>query len=86
MHERVKKLHRIYREEGLTVCKRGGRKRAVGTTTPMAIPQGPNQRRSLDFVTDSLRHARRLHRRMAYRLQRPPPTHKPPWLDTSRIC
>jgi len=39
-----KKLYRIYREEGLTVRKRGGRKRAVGTRTPMAIPQGPNQR------------------------------------------
>ena len=35
-----KKLYRIYREEGLTVRKRGGRKRAVGTRTPMAIPQG----------------------------------------------
>jgi putative transposase len=36
-----KKLYRIYREEGLTVRKRGGRKRAVGTRAPMAIPQGP---------------------------------------------
>ena len=33
-----KKLYRLYREEGLTVRKRGGRKRAVGTRTPMAIP------------------------------------------------
>lgn len=49
-----KKLYRIYREEGLTVRKRGGRKRALGTRTPMAIPQGPNQRWSLDFVSDSL--------------------------------
>ncbi len=38
-----KTLYRIYREEGLTVHKRGGRKRAVGTRKPMAIPQGPNQ-------------------------------------------
>ena len=36
-----KKLYRIYREEGLTVRKRGGRKRALGTRAPMAIPQGP---------------------------------------------
>lgn len=36
-----KKLYRIYREEGLTVRKRGGRKRAIGTRAPMAIPQGP---------------------------------------------
>ena len=54
-----KMLYRIYREEGLTVRKRGGRKRAVGTRTPMAIPQGPNQRWSLDFVSDSLSCARR---------------------------
>ena len=43
-----KKLYRIYREEGLTVRKRGGRKRAIGTRAPMAIPQGPNQSWSLD--------------------------------------
>lgn len=47
-----KKLYRIYREEGLTVRKRGGRKRAVGTRAPMAVPQGPNQRWSLDFECD----------------------------------
>ena len=54
-----KKLYRIYREEGLTVRKRGGRKRALGTRTPMAIPQGPNQRWSLGFVSDSLSCGRR---------------------------
>ncbi|XCC97817.1 IS3 family transposase (plasmid) [Salipiger sp. H15] len=54
-----KKLYRIYREEGLTVRKRGGRKRALGTRAPMAIPQGPNQRWSLDFVSDSLLDGRR---------------------------
>jgi len=54
-----KKLYRIYREEGLTVRKRGGRKRALGTRAPMAIPQGANQRWSLDFVSDSLADGRR---------------------------
>ena len=49
-----KKLYRIYREEGLSVRKRGGRKRAIGTRALMAIPQGPNQRWSLDFISDSL--------------------------------
>lgn len=39
-----KKLYRIYREEGLTVRKRGGRKRALGTRAPMAIPQGQSRR------------------------------------------
>jgi transposase InsO family protein len=49
-----KKLLRIYREEGLKVRRRGGRKRALGTRTPMVLPQGPNQRWSLDFVSDAL--------------------------------
>ena len=49
-----KKLYRLYREERLTVRKRGGRKRALGTRAPMAIPQGSNQRWSLDFVSDAL--------------------------------
>ncbi len=53
------KLYRIYREEGLTVRKRGGRKRAIGTRAPMAIPQGANQRWSLDFVSDTLSEGRR---------------------------
>ncbi len=54
-----KKLYRIYKEERLTVRKRGGRKRALGTRAPMTIPQGANQRWSLDFVSDSLIDGRR---------------------------
>ena len=54
-----KKLYRLYKEERLTVRKRGGRKRALGTRAPMAIPQGPNQRWSLDFVSDALVDGRR---------------------------
>lgn len=54
-----KKLYRLYREERLMVRKRGGRKRALGTRAPMALPQGPNQRWSLDFVSDALVHGRR---------------------------
>ena len=54
-----KKLLRLYREEKLTVRRRGGRKRALGTRAPMAIPQGPNQRWSLDFVTDAFVHGAR---------------------------
>jgi len=49
-----KKLYRLYREERLMVRKRGGRKRALGTRAPMAIPQDANQRWSLDFVSDAL--------------------------------
>lgn len=54
-----KKLYRLYREERLTVKKRGGRKRALGTRAPMAIPQEANQRWSLDFVSDTLADGRR---------------------------
>lgn len=54
-----KKLFRLYREERLMVRKRGGRKRALGTRAPMAVPQGPNQRWSLDFVSDALASSRR---------------------------
>jgi len=44
------KLRRLYREERLQVRRRGGRKRALGTSAPMALPQGLNQRWSLDFL------------------------------------
>ena len=54
-----KKLRRVYAEERLQVRRRGGRKRALGTRAPMTIPQGPNQRWSLDFVTDALDDGRR---------------------------
>jgi putative transposase len=54
-----KKLFRIYREEKLIVRKRGGRKRALGTRAPMTIPQGANQRWSVDFVSDALADGRR---------------------------
>ncbi|EAU44273.1 Integrase, catalytic domain [Salipiger bermudensis HTCC2601] len=48
-----KKLYRIYREEGLSVKRRRGRKRARGTRTPMPVAAWPNARWSLDFVSDS---------------------------------
>jgi putative transposase len=49
-----KKLYRLYREEGLAVRRRRGRQRATGTRAPAALPQAPNQRWSLDFVSDGL--------------------------------
>ena len=48
-----KKLRRLYAEERLQVRRRGGRKRALGSRAPLAPPQGPNQRWSLDFLTIS---------------------------------
>jgi len=42
---------RLHREERLQVRRCGGRKRALSTLAPMTIPQGPNQRWSLDLVS-----------------------------------
>ncbi len=55
-----KRLFRIYREEQLHVRRRGVRKRALGTRAPMVLPLLPNQRWSLDFVSDQLTDGRRL--------------------------
>jgi len=55
----LKKLRRLYREEKLQVRKRGGRKRALGTRRPMIVPDRPNQRWSLDFVSDAFTDGRR---------------------------
>lgn len=54
-----KKLRRLYAEERLQVQRRGGRKRALGTRAPLTMPQGPNQRWSLDFLGDALSDGRR---------------------------
>jgi putative transposase len=54
-----KKVQRIYREEKLTVRRRGGRKRALGERRPIEPAQTPNQRWSLDFVSDQLTDGRR---------------------------
>jgi len=54
-----KKLYRLYKEERLTVRRRGGRKRAIGTRAPMTIPQGANQRWPVDFVHDVLARGKR---------------------------
>lgn len=54
-----KRLYRLYREEGLSVRRRRGRKRAIGTRAPVSLPQDPNQRWSLDVVADALNWGRR---------------------------
>jgi putative transposase len=54
-----KKLFRLYREGKLAVRRRGGRKRAIGTRAPMMVPMAPNERWSLDFVSDQLTDGRR---------------------------
>ena len=59
-HVNLKKIRRLYSEERLQVRKRSGRRKALGTRAPMAIPQGANQRWSLDFVSDTFTDNRRL--------------------------
>jgi putative transposase len=59
IHMNHKKLRRLYREERLQVRRRIGRKRALGMRSPLAVPQGPNQRWSLDFVSDQFGCGRR---------------------------
>ena len=54
-----KKHYRLYRAEKLMVRRRAGRKRALGTRAPMALPLTINQRWSLDFVSDTLSDGRR---------------------------
>jgi putative transposase len=55
-----KRLFRLRRQEKLVVRKRGGRKRALGTRSPMVLPKAPNQRWSLDLMSDALNSGRRL--------------------------
>ena len=54
-----KRVQRLYREERLTVRRRGGRKRALGTRRPVETPAAANQRWSLDFVSDQFTDGRR---------------------------
>ena len=48
-----KKLYRLYSEEGLSVKRRRGRKRARGSRTPMPAATRPDQRGSLDILADT---------------------------------
>jgi len=54
-----KKTQRLYREEGLMVRKRKGRKRATGSRAPILVEARPNARWSIDFVHDQLSNGRR---------------------------
>jgi putative transposase len=48
-----KRVYRLYRREGLMV-KRRKRKRVMLLRTPLPLPSGPNERWSMDFITDTL--------------------------------
>jgi putative transposase len=55
----LKKIYRLYREEGLMVRRRKGRKRAIGTRQPLPKPDRINQVWSLDFMSDALSDGRK---------------------------
>jgi len=54
-----KKTYRLYREEGLQVKRRRRKRLVPRPRVPMVPPSGPNQRWSLDFVSDQLANGRR---------------------------
>ena len=56
----VNRIHRLYREEGLSVRKRRARRKAVGTRAPILVEARPNARWSTDFVHDQFANGRRL--------------------------
>jgi putative transposase len=58
-HMNHKRFRRLYHEEKLQVRRRSGRKRALGVRAPLALPSGPNERWSLDFVSDCFTDGRR---------------------------
>ena len=87
-----KRIQRIYREERLTVRRRGGRKRAIGTRRPLELPLVANQRWSLDFVADQMTDGRRFRiltrcaGGVATRLQRTASALKARVADATGLC
>ena len=55
-----KKVYRLYREEGLTVRRRNRKKLAGAERVMPSLPDGRNQRWSMDFVQDGLADGRRI--------------------------
>ena len=54
-----KRTERLYREEGLALRRKRRRKGAAGIRVMMLAPQKPNERWSMDFVTDGIVTGRR---------------------------
>ena len=55
----ITRIYRLYREEGLGVRRRKGRKRAIGVRAPILVEARPNARWLLDFVHDQMANGRR---------------------------
>jgi putative transposase len=49
-----KRVHRVYRAAGLQVPRRRRKRIAGGERVPVALPSGPRQRWSMDFMADTL--------------------------------
>jgi putative transposase len=49
-----KRTERIYKEEGLGLRRKRRRKGAAGVRMVIPAPERPNQKWSMDFVTDSI--------------------------------
>ncbi len=54
-----KRVYRLYRQEHLQVGKRPRKRLASRERVPLALPGGSQERRSMDFMTDSLARGRR---------------------------
>jgi putative transposase len=55
----INRIHRLYREEGLSVRRRRTRRKAAGTRAPILVETKPNARWSIDFVHDQFAGGRR---------------------------
>ncbi len=55
-----KRVYRLYQEEGLSVRKRARKRVSREARIPLAVPSGPNQLWSLDFVADTLSWGRKI--------------------------
>ena len=55
-----KRVYRLYREEGLAVRRRKRKRIASVVRVPRQAPERPNQRWSMDFVSDALANGRRI--------------------------
>jgi putative transposase len=49
-----KRLHRLYREEGLVLRKKRRQRASTATRAPLVCPKQAGQRYSMDFMSDSL--------------------------------
>ncbi len=54
-----KRTERLYREEGLSLRRKRRQKLPAGARVPLSVPQGPNERWSMDFIHDQLATGRR---------------------------